>query len=117
MASRDRIERYRTTGGAAGLVRVEVLVPPADRRKIVELASDLRAEHRRNARRVIGNAELLANLYNEAVSRYGKRCLWNVDPQPTPSGMRVIADKLRKHGDMEAWKLAARIREAIADAT
>lgn len=77
MASRDRIERYKTTGEAAGLDR----------------------------------------LFDEAVTRYGKRCLWNVNPQPTPGGMHIIADKLRKHGDMEAWELATRIRKAINDAT
>ncbi len=113
MAMRDRIERYKTTGGAAGLVRVEVLVPPDDRQKILELAAHLRSDHRQRTAKADG----LDLLFNEAVIRYGKRCLWNVSPQPTLGGMRVIADKLRKHGDMEAWKLATRIREAIADAT
>lgn len=98
MATRDRIKRHKTTGGAASLVRAEVLVPPGDGQKIIE-------------------ADEIDRLFNEAVTRYGKRCLWNVDPQPTSGGMRVIADKLRKHGDMEAWKLATRIRKAIASAT
>lgn len=57
--------------------------------------------------------DTLESLFDEAITRYGPRCLWNVKPQKTPSGLRVIADKLRKHGDMEAWKIAARIREEL----
>lgn len=112
MAAQDRMLRYKSKGGAAGLVRVEVLVPPDDRRKILDLATRLRVDHRRKAM----ETGRLAALFDEAVTRYGTRCLWNVKPQPTPGGMLVIADKLRKHGDMEAWKLAARIREALDDA-
>lgn len=57
----------------------------------------------------------LDQLFDEAVAHYRTRCLWNLEPQRTPGGMRVIADKLRRHGDMDAWRLAARIRKALGD--
>lgn len=46
MPVQDRIRRYKTTGGGAGLVRVEVLVPAADRDAILTRAAELRARHR-----------------------------------------------------------------------
>ena len=46
MAARNRTLRYRSEGAGAGLVRVEVLVPPAARTAILEHAARLRAEHR-----------------------------------------------------------------------
>lgn len=47
MAKRDRQQRYKIAGGAAGLVKVETLVPPGGRQRILKLAAELRAEHRR----------------------------------------------------------------------
>jgi hypothetical protein len=47
-AARQRVARYRSEGGAAGLARVEVLVPPSARAEILAVASRLRAEHRAN---------------------------------------------------------------------
>lgn len=49
MATSDRIKRYRTSGSGAGLIRVEVLVPPEDRGAILHRAAELRAL-RRNAK-------------------------------------------------------------------
>lgn len=46
MSKSLRQERYKTTGGAADLVKVETLVPAACRAQILELASKLREEHR-----------------------------------------------------------------------
>lgn len=88
MTARKRFQRYKATGGAAGLVRVEVLVPPGDREKVIEMAAKRRAEHRRKT----AGTDVLDRLFEEAVARYGKRCLWNVNPQRTPGGLRVIAD-------------------------
>lgn len=66
MGVRERIQRYRTTGAAAGLARVEVLVPPETRDQILSLAERLRDEHRRakavwsvNAERVNDRAKLM----------------------------------------------------------
>jgi hypothetical protein len=47
MARRERQIRYKTTGGAADLVKVEVLVPPENRGEILALARTCRDEHRR----------------------------------------------------------------------
>lgn len=66
MGVRERIRRYKTTGAAAGLSRVEVLVPPGSRDQILSLAQRLRDEHRRrqaaravNAERVNDRAKLM----------------------------------------------------------
>jgi len=66
MGARDRIHRYRTTGGAADLVRVEVLVPLEARDGVLSLAKRLREEHRRrkavrsvNAEQVNDRAKLI----------------------------------------------------------
>lgn len=47
MSVRERIRRYRTTGAAADLVRVEILVPADGRERVLALARELREEHRR----------------------------------------------------------------------
>ncbi len=57
MSVRERIQRYRQTGAAAGLVRVEVLVPPESRDQILTLAARLRGEHRLSKARRRVNAE------------------------------------------------------------
>jgi hypothetical protein len=42
MSVRKRIEKYRRSGGAADLVKVEVLVPPSARDDVLRLAARLR---------------------------------------------------------------------------
>ncbi|MDP6774021.1 MAG: hypothetical protein QGI63_07100 [Rhodospirillales bacterium] len=66
MGVRERIRRYKTTGAAAGMARVEVLVPPESRDQILSLAQRLRDEYRRekaarsvNAERVNDRAKLM----------------------------------------------------------
>ncbi len=59
MAAQDRIRRYKTTGGGAGLVRVEVLVPAGDRDAILARAADLRARHRAQDRSLPPNREAI----------------------------------------------------------
>lgn len=58
----------------------------------------------------------LKSLHGEAFARFGARCLWNTKPPVTPEGLRYIAERLRKHGDMAAWRLAARIIEEVENA-
>jgi len=58
----------------------------------------------------------MERLHRQAVERFGARCLWNMRPSKTLDGMRVVADGLRAHGGMDAWRLATEIREAIARA-
>jgi hypothetical protein len=45
MSVQERIKRYKSAGGAAGFVRVEVLVPSEDRAQILAVASEIRARH------------------------------------------------------------------------
>jgi len=59
----------------------------------------------------------LAILHQQAVEKFGLSCLWNMKPSSSPHGMKVIADQLRKHGGMDAWRLAAKIEEALNQAT
>ncbi len=105
--SQDRRERYRLVGAGAGLVRVEVLVPPVGREAILREAARLREEHRGSLTPSMGM------LYDEAVTRFGARCLWNVSPSRSVEGLRVVADRLRRYGGMDAWKLSSRIKEEL----
>lgn len=112
MALKERVAKYRTTGGGADQVRVEVLVPASSRGHILEVATKLRAVHR-------GDRELSAEeqrMFDEASSRYGARCLWKCRPARTVAGMRMIAERLKTRGDMTAWRFALQIEAALADA-
>jgi hypothetical protein len=104
MPVRQRIEKYRSSGGAADLVRVEVLVPPSARDVVVRLAAKLRSEHRDNKE--------LRGLCDRALSLYGARVLDNVDLDRLP-GMRaragVIARALMERGDARAFVLGRQI--------
>jgi hypothetical protein len=108
MPARQRIEKYRSSGGAADLVRVEVLVPPSARDDVLRLAAKLRSEHRDNKE--------LCRLCDRALSLYGVRVLDNVDLDRLP-GMRaragVIARALMERGDARAFVLG---REILAQA-
>ena len=112
MSHKERVKRYRTEGGAADLVRVEVLVPDRERDEILRLAARMRADYRNEK----AHAEL-EDLRRQAVEQYGTQCLWNIKAVPTPSGMKAVADNLRKYGDMNAWRLASKIREKLGHAS
>jgi hypothetical protein len=71
MSVRRRIEKYRRSGGAADLVRVEVLVPPTGREEVVRLAARLRSDHR--------DEKELRTLCDRALSLYGPRIRDNID--------------------------------------
>jgi Cdc6-like AAA superfamily ATPase len=78
---RKRIEKYRSSGGAADLVKVEVLVPPSSRADVLQLAARLRSEHR--------DARRLRQLCDRALSLYGARVLDNVDLDRVPDLRRA----------------------------
>jgi len=59
----------------------------------------------------------LAILHKEAVEKFGTSCLWSMKPSSSRLGMKVVADQLRTHGGMDAWRLAAKIDEALNQAT
>jgi len=112
MAIRDRIEKYRTVGGASDLVRVEVLVPPARRGDIVEHAAKLRGAHRSNETW----SDEHEGLFQEAIRRFGARCLWNMPTTRTIDGLLRIASHLKNEGGMSAWALANRIKDFTENA-
>jgi hypothetical protein len=109
MSVRRRIEKYRSSGGAADLVKVEVLVPPLARDDILHLAAKLRSEHRENRE--------LRKLCDKALSLYGARVLDNVDLDRVPDQSAragVIARALMERGDARAFVLG---REILARAS
>ena len=110
MTTQQRMQKDRSQGAGVGLIRVEVLVPPEGRSAILREAARLRDERRR------APTESLEGLYNEALERFGARCLWNASPSKNADGLRVVADRLRRYGGMDAWKLASKIREELNDA-
>lgn len=108
MTQQDRIQRYRNSGGAAGFERVEVLVPPGRRDEVLRLAERLRREYRHS-----GADARLRKLYAAAVEHYGTRCFWNMQPRFSAEGLRTIVDRLKRYGDLRAWKLAALIEREM----
>ena len=49
-------------------------------------------------------------LIDEAMKRYKARCFWNCAPPKTLDGVEAVRRRLQTYGDMEAWRLAERIR-------
>ena len=106
--ARKRVERYRKEGGAADLVRVEVLVPPAARDEIVTLASRLRAAHRQEKH--------LRSLYESALRSYGPRILDNVDLDRLPdlrSRAAVAARAMIDRGDARAFAMGRKMLDHV----
>jgi len=108
IAVRQRVKKYRSEGGAADLVRVEVLVPPAARKQILEVASRLRAEHRRDKE--------LKSLYDKALRTYGPRILDNVDLDrlhDLRSRAAVAARAMIDRGDARAFALGRQMLDRV----
>jgi hypothetical protein len=109
MAVRDRIKRYRESGGAADLVRVEVLVPPSRRADILARAEEIRSDHRLRKER-------LQSLIDDALERYRLRILDNIDLERLPEleeRSRVIAHALIERGDARAFAIGRRILDEL----
>jgi hypothetical protein len=107
-AAHKRVRKYRREGGAADLVRVEVLVPPSARDEILAAASRLRAEHRGN--------KTLRSLYDNALKLYGPRILDNVDLDRLPdlrSRAAVVARAMIDRGDARAFAIGRQILDRI----
>jgi hypothetical protein len=101
MSIRQRIEKYRTTGGAADFVRVEVLVPAANKGLILSHAAQLRDQHRERKQRT--EAAIA-----QALSLYGARITENIDLnrlETTKSRARIVAQTLMERGDARAYAL------------
>ena len=108
MNAHQRVEKYRTKGGAADLDRVEVVVPPSARARILELAAQLRAEHR-------GNKEL-RDLYEKAMASYRTRILDNVDLDRLPdfrSRAAVVARAMIDRGDARAFAMGRKMLDRV----
>lgn len=105
MSARDRVRKYRQTGGASDLIRVEVLVPSSKRAEIVGDAARLRGEHRERKQR-------LHEICSKAVERYSIRLFDNVDLGRVQDPMlqaRVIANALMERGDARAFVMGRQI--------
>ncbi len=108
-AARNRVEKYRKEGGAAGLIRVEVLIPPMARGEIVAHASRLRAAHR--------NDKELWSLYDNTLRSYGPRILDNVDLDRLPdqrSRAAVVARAIIDRGDARAFAIGREMLDRVA---
>ncbi len=107
--ARKRMKKYRREGGAADLVRVEVLVPPTARKEILAIASQLRAEHRSDRE--------LRLLYDNALRLYGTRILDNVDLGRLPdlrSRAAVAARAMVDRGDARAFAMGRQMLDSLA---
>ena len=62
--------------------------------------------------------EEVARLYASAFHRYGTQALWSRRPLTHPSiaDVLVVAEALRREGDMAAWRLAAELEAACRSA-
>ncbi|WP_430256308.1 hypothetical protein [Neorhizobium sp. DAR64872/K0K18] len=105
MPVRDRIKRYRESGGAAHLVRVEVLVPASQRQDILASAAAMRDAHRDKRGRIQA-------LCDQAVTLYRLRILDNIDLDrlhTLTDRARVIANALMERGDARAFALGRKL--------
>ncbi|MDP2409172.1 MAG: hypothetical protein Q8M26_02675 [Pseudolabrys sp.] len=103
-----RVRKYRSEGGAAGLARVEVLVPPSARDEILAIASRLRAEYR-------GHKEL-GLLLDKALQSYRTRILDNVDLDRLPdlrSRAAVVARAMIDRGDARAFAMGRQLLDRV----
>jgi len=105
MAVKERIKKYREIGGAADLVRVEVLVPKARRDEIVKAAAELRSAHRSEKSRLL-------DFIRNAAELYGLRVFDNIDIEKLnelPQKARVVANALMERGDARAYSMGRKM--------
>lgn len=110
MSVQDRIRRYRQSGGAADLVRVEVLVPASARAELLAHAETLRKQHREHRDR-------LQRRIDEAVERYGVRVMDNLDLSrlsDVNQRARVLGKALMARGDARAFAAGRQLVDAAA---
>ena len=108
-AARKRVKKYRREGGAADLVRVEVLVPSSARNEVLALASRRRMQYRANKE--------LRLLYDNALQSYRARILDNVDLDRLPdlrSRAAVVARAMMDRGDARAFAIGRQMLDHVA---
>jgi len=106
--AKKRIRKYRKEGGAADLVRVEVLIPPNARNEVLAIASRMRAEHRQTKE--------LQLLLDNALLLYGPRILDNVDLGRLPdlrSRAAVAARAMIDRGDARAFAMGRKMLDRV----
>lgn len=111
MSARERVRRYRQSGGAADLVRVEVLVPRSRRDEILDTAARFRTEHREEKSR-------LAEFIRIATERYGPRVFDNIDLDSLtdlPKKARIVATALMERGDARAYAMGRKMLTELED--
>lgn len=111
MSTRDRVRKYRKSGGAADLVRVEVLVPEDRRAEIVALASEMRSSHRQQKDR-------LAHMIESALQRYKTRVTDNIDLdriKDLRAKARIVGTALIERGDARAFALGRELLREAGD--
>lgn len=112
MSARARVKRYREEGGAADLVRLEVLVAPADREAVLALAKHLREAHRAKKRAIEA-------AIRNAVDKYRVRVLDNVDLdriRDVSSKARIVAGALMERGDARAFVMGRKLLDQVKEA-
>lgn len=110
ISAKKRIRKYRKEGGAADLVRVEVLIPPSGRDEVLAMASRMRADHRRTKE--------LQLLLDKALRLYGPRILDNVDLGRLPdlrSRAAVAARAMIDRGDARAFAMGRKMLDRVND--
>jgi len=111
MSAKERIKRYRETGGASDLVRVEVLVPKAHRDEIVNVAAELRSAHRAEKGRLV-------EFIRVATERYGLRVFDNIDIEKLNNlrqKARVVANALIERGDARAYAMGRKMLSQLGE--
>ena len=111
MSVKDRIKKYRETGGASDLVRVEVLVPSASRDDIVRAAAELRSAHRAEKIQLLEFIKI-------ATERYGLRVFDNIDLEKLSDlseKARVVANALMERGDARAYAMGRKMVAQLED--
>lgn len=106
--AKKRIRKYRKEGGAADLVRVEVLIPPSARNEVLAMASRMRAEHRQTKE--------LQSLLDNALRLYGSRILDNVDLGRLPdlrARAAVAARAMIDRGDARAFAMGRKMLDSV----
>ena len=110
MSVQDRIKRYRQSGGAADLVRVEVLVPAGARAELLAHAEAMRQQHRKRR-------DDLQQRIDQAVERYGVRVMDNLDLSrlvDVNERARVLGKALMARGDSRAFVIGRQLVDAAA---
>ena len=110
MSIQDRIKRHRSAGGAADLVRVEVLVPASGREEILSNAAAMRSSHRHRR-------DFIQQNIVEVVICDGVRVLDNIDLSRlgnVEEKARVLAKALMARGHAKAFIVGRKLLEQCA---